>query len=86
MRSCATASRSALEEHYAVDVEDAHGLPLGAARSVAVDGVTLFEDVVYDPVGVALTVRLDGRTHLLHASPFATGGATTPPSWPVGRD
>lgn len=27
--------------------------------------MTLYEDVVYDPVGVQLTVRLDGRTHLI---------------------
>lgn len=58
--------QSALEELYATDVEQAHGLP--AARRQApfvVDGVTLWEDAVYDDAGAALTVRLDGRTHLL---------------------
>jgi len=56
---------SMLEELYAVDVEVAHGLP--SARRQApfrVDGRTLYEDAVYDELGIALTVRLDGRTHL----------------------
>lgn len=58
--------QSALEELYAVEVEAAHGLPAGQRQApLVVDGVTLFEDVVYDDVGAALTVRLDGRTHLL---------------------
>ena len=58
--------QSVLEELYAVDVEQAHGLPAGDRQAPhVVDGVTLFEDVVYDHVGVALTVRLDGRTHLI---------------------
>lgn len=56
---------SVLEEVYAVDVEAAHALP-AALRQMPfrVDGRTLFEDVAYDHVGVPLTVRLDGRTHL----------------------
>lgn len=57
--------QSALEERYAVEVEAAHALP--AARRQApfrVDGRTLFEDAVYDHIGVPLTVRLDGKTHL----------------------
>jgi hypothetical protein len=60
-----TGVQSVLEEHYAVEVETAHGLP-GACRQrpVRVDGRTLFEDVVYDHVGIPLTVRLDGRNHL----------------------
>ena len=58
--------QSALEELYALEVEQAHGLP--AARRQApftVDGITLWEDAVYDHIGVPLTVRLDGRTHVL---------------------
>jgi hypothetical protein len=63
--------QSVLEELYAVEVEEAHGLPKGDRQSPhVVDGVTLFEDVVYDSVGVALTVRLDGRTHLVDAVAF----------------
>jgi len=60
-----TGVESMLEEPYAVDVEGAHGLP-GARRQAPfrVDGRTLFEDAVYDHVGVPLTVRLDGRSHL----------------------
>ena len=56
---------SPLEELYAVDVESAHGIP-GARRQepFVVDGRTLVEDAVYDPIGVPLTVRLDGSTHL----------------------
>jgi hypothetical protein len=57
--------QSVLEELYAVEVETAHGLP-SARRQVPfrVDGRTLFEDAVYDELGVPLTVRLDGRSHL----------------------
>ncbi|WP_051343077.1 hypothetical protein [Pseudonocardia spinosispora] len=60
-----TGVESVLEERYAVEVEVAHGLP-GARRQAPflVDGRTLFEDAVYDHIGVPLTVRLDGRTHL----------------------
>jgi hypothetical protein len=61
-----TGVQSPLEELYAVDVESAHGIP-GARRQepFVVDGRTLVEDAVYDPIGVPLTVRLDGATHLL---------------------
>lgn len=56
---------SSLEELYAVDVEAAHGLPTALRQApVRVDGRTLFEDAVYDHIGVPLTVRLDGSTHL----------------------
>jgi hypothetical protein len=57
--------QSVLEELYATDVEQAHGIP-SARRQTAfeVDGVTLYEDATYDHIGVPLTVRLDGRTHL----------------------
>lgn len=58
--------QSVLEELYAVEVEQAHGLPPAVRQSPhVVDGVTLWEDAVYDHVGAALTVRLDGRTHLV---------------------
>lgn len=58
--------QSVLEEMYAVDVEEAHGLPKGHRQAPhIVDGVTLFEDVVYDAAGFELTVRHDGRTHLI---------------------
>lgn len=57
--------QSALEELCAVDVERAHALPPARRQvPVVVDGRTLFEDAVYDHVGVPLTVRLDGRSHL----------------------
>jgi len=60
-----TGVQSVLEELYVVEVEQAHGLP-PAARQIpfSVDGVTLWEDATYDHVGVPLTIRLDGRTHL----------------------
>jgi hypothetical protein len=62
---------SALEELYAVDVEEAHGLaPARRQAPFRVDGVTLWEDAVYDHVGVPLTVRLDGRTHVLSRVAF----------------
>ena len=58
--------QSVLEELYAIEVEEAHGLPKGRRQAPhVVDGVTLFEDVVYDADGLELTVRLDGRTHLI---------------------
>ncbi|WP_245865304.1 hypothetical protein [Rhodococcoides kyotonense] len=51
---------SALEHRYVVDVEQAHGLPAGARQTPHhVDGRTLFEDVLYEDVG--LIVRLDGQ-------------------------
>ncbi|MEU7812073.1 hypothetical protein [Pseudonocardia sp. NPDC049154] len=63
--------QSALEELYVSDVERAHGLPSGRRQSpVQVDGTELYEDVVYDAVGAALTVRLDGRTHLIDGVAF----------------
>jgi hypothetical protein len=56
---------SMLEERYAVDVEVAHGLPAAHRQApFRVDGRKLFEDAVYDGLGVPLTVRLDGRRHL----------------------
>jgi hypothetical protein len=63
--------QSALEELYATDVEKAHHLPVGRRQTpVVVDGTELYEDVTYDGAGVALTVRLDGRTHLMDGVAF----------------
>ncbi|SDE67343.1 hypothetical protein [Pseudonocardia oroxyli] len=63
--------QSALEERYAVDVERAHEIPPGRRQSpFVVDGTELYEDVVYDGIGVPLTVRLDGRTHLVDGTAF----------------
>jgi hypothetical protein len=63
--------QSVLEECYAVEVEQAHGLPSGRRQGpFMVDGVTLYEDVVYDDAGAALTIRLDGRTHVLAGVAF----------------
>lgn len=63
--------QSVLEECYAVDVEQAHGLPTGRRQgTICVDGVTLYEDVTYDEAGATLTIRLDGRTHLLAGVAF----------------
>lgn len=57
--------QSVLEELYAVEVEQAHGIPPARRqRPFEVDGSTLYEDATYDHVGVPLTVRLDGRMHL----------------------
>jgi hypothetical protein len=57
--------QSVLEELYAVEVEQAHGIPAARRqRPFEVDGVTLYEDATYDHIGVPLTVRLDGRAHL----------------------
>jgi hypothetical protein len=55
---------SALEHHYLVRVEQAHGLPVGVRQApVLVDGVRRYEDVAYDlPRGRAI-VRLDGFTY-----------------------
>lgn len=60
---------SVLEDMYALDVETAHGIP-PAQRQMPfeVDGHTLWEDAVYDHVGVPLTVRLDGRAY--HSNPL----------------
>ena len=56
--------QSALEHRYAVDVEQAHGLPTARRQSpVVVDGRTLWEDCDYSGCGVPLIVRLDGRRY-----------------------
>jgi len=65
VRLIAGGVQSVLEERFAVDVEQAHRIPAGRRQMpVEVDGRTLYEDVVYDGAGAALTVRLDGRSHL----------------------
>jgi hypothetical protein len=57
--------QSVLEELYVLEVERAHGIPEARRQTpFGVDGVTLYEDATYDHIGVPLTVRLDGRTHL----------------------
>ncbi len=58
---------SVLEDMYALDVETAHAIP-PATRQVPfmVDGYPLWEDAVYDHLGVPLTVRLDGRAYHSH--------------------
>lgn len=54
--------QSALEQRYACDVESAHALPTAQRQQpIVVDGRTLWEDVSYDPIGIPLTIRLDGR-------------------------
>lgn len=59
---------SALEAEYAIAVERAHGLPAGSRQQpFLVDSRVLWEDVGYDPAGVPLTVRLDGRAW--HSTP-----------------
>lgn len=58
---------SVLEDLYAMDVEAAHGIPAAVRQvPVEVDGYTLWEDAVYDHLGVPLTVRLDGREYHSH--------------------
>ncbi|HEX2297496.1 MAG TPA: hypothetical protein VHH34_03085 [Pseudonocardiaceae bacterium] len=60
---------SVLEDLYALDVETAHGIPPAHRQApFEVDGHTLWEDAVYDHVGVPLTVRLDGRAY--HSNPL----------------
>jgi hypothetical protein len=62
LRLLADGVQSALEQRYACDVERAHGIPAALRQGpIAVDGRTLWEDAVYDSLGVPLTVRLDGR-------------------------
>lgn len=62
---------SALEALYALDVEDAHGLPRGTRQvPVLVDGVRRFEDVGYRIGERLAVVRLDGRRH--HADESTT--------------
>lgn len=68
LRLLADGVQSALEQRYACDVERSHGIPAAVRqRPFVVDGRTLWEDAVYDSIGVPLTVRLDGRA--FHSMP-----------------
>lgn len=69
LRRVAGGVGSVLEDMFVLDVENPHALP-GAMRQApfVVDGRTLWEDAVYDHVGVRLTVRLDGW--LYHSAPL----------------
>ena len=50
-----------MEHRYLVDVEQAHGLPIGRRQTpVLVDGVRRYEDIAYDLPGGRAIVRLDG--------------------------
>jgi len=52
---------STLERRWLLDVERPHGLPEGRRQApVAVDGARRYEDVVYDPPGGRVIIRLDG--------------------------
>ncbi|MCD2195989.1 type IV toxin-antitoxin system AbiEi family antitoxin domain-containing protein [Actinomycetospora endophytica] len=63
--------RSKLEAIYALEVEEAHGLPRGERQlPVEVDGVTRYEDIAYRVGAEVVIVRLDG--HRYHAD-RATG-------------
>jgi hypothetical protein len=86
-----TGVHSVLEYRYLVDVERAHGLPVGRRqRRVSTDGSTTYRDVEYRPQ--ELTVELDGR--LAHSAAedqwhdlerdvdtVTTGGLTLRPGW-----
>ncbi|MGW6379487.1 type IV toxin-antitoxin system AbiEi family antitoxin domain-containing protein [Rhodococcus sp. NPDC055112] len=62
VRLLAEGVQSMLEYRYAVEVEQAHGLPAARRQGpVVVDGRTLWEDCDYTEHGVPLIVRLDGR-------------------------
>jgi hypothetical protein len=62
VRLLAEGVQSMLEYRFAVDVEQAHGLPAARRQEpVVVDGRTLWEDCDYTEHGVPLIVRLDGR-------------------------
>jgi hypothetical protein len=63
--------RSKLEAIYALEVEEAHGLPRGERQlPVEVDGTTRYEDIAYRVGDEVVIVRLDG--HRYHAD-RATG-------------
>ena len=52
---------SELEHRYLVDVEQAHGLPIGRRQTpVLVDGVRRYEDITYDLPRGRVIARLDG--------------------------
>lgn len=69
LRRMAGGVASVLEDRYALDVEAAHGIPPARRQTpFEVDGHTLWEDAVYDHVGVPLTVRLDGQAYHSNAA------------------
>ncbi|NMO92442.1 type IV toxin-antitoxin system AbiEi family antitoxin domain-containing protein [Actinomycetospora sp. TBRC 11914] len=56
--------RSKLEAIYALEVEEAHGLPRGERQvPVDVDGTTRYEDIAYRLEDDVVIVRLDGHRH-----------------------
>jgi hypothetical protein len=85
---------SALEHRYLVDVEQAHGLPVGLRQArVLVDGIHRYEDVAYDLPGGRALVRLDGFGY--HSDKFtafvdrrrtAAAVLTRTPAVPYGWD
>jgi hypothetical protein len=83
---------SALEYRYLVDVEQAHGLPVGLRQeAVPVDGVGRYEDVAYDLPDGRLIVRLDGfgghrdqRTAFVDRRRSAAAVLARTPSIPLG--
>ncbi|MDT7741292.1 MAG: hypothetical protein QOE59_370 [Actinomycetota bacterium] len=63
--------RSKLEAIYALEVEEAHGLPRGERQlPVEVDGTTRYEDIAYRVGDELVIVRLDG--HRYHADRATT--------------
>lgn len=63
--------RSKLEAIYALEVEEAHGLPRGERQvPVDVDGTTRYEDIAYRLGDEVVIVRLDG--HRYHADRATT--------------
>jgi hypothetical protein len=63
--------RSKLEAIYALEVEEAHGLPRGERQlPVDVDGTTRHEDIAYRVADEVVIVRLDG--HRYHADRATT--------------
>jgi hypothetical protein len=63
--------RSELEAVYALEVEEAHGLPRADRQvPVDVDGTTRYEDLAYRIGGEVVVVRLDG--HRFHADRATT--------------
>lgn len=63
--------RSKLEAIYALEVEEAHGLPRGERQvPVEVDGTTRYEDIAYRIGDEVVIVRLDG--HRYHADRATT--------------
>ncbi|WP_433782556.1 hypothetical protein ACQPX6_22105 [Actinomycetospora sp. CA-101289] len=85
---------SALEYRYLVDVEQAHGLPVGRRQqAVPVDGVRRYEDVAYDLPDGRVIVRLDGfgghrdrRTAFVDRRRAVAAVLARAPSIPLGSE